>query len=64
MPADVRFAHKTGDLPTIEHDAGILFVNGREILVVVMMSNLKDNLEGIRVHNLLGKIIYDYFSSK
>ncbi|MCG0276220.1 MAG: class A beta-lactamase-related serine hydrolase [Thermosediminibacteraceae bacterium] len=64
MPAGTKFAHKTGDLPSIEHDAGILFVNEREIIVVVMMSNLRDNLKGIKIHNNLGSIIYNYFASK
>ncbi|MGB9975772.1 serine hydrolase [Thermovenabulum sp.] len=64
MPVGIKFAHKTGDLPSVEHDAGILYINDREVIVVVMMSNLKNNLEGIKTHNTLGSIIYDYFSSK
>lgn len=58
---DIAFAHKTGDLPGVEHDAGILFLNNTEIIVVVLTKNLKDNTEGIKFNNNIGKIVYDYF---
>lgn len=64
LPSGVPFAHKTGDLPGTEHDAGILFVGDVKITVVVMMYGLKSNLEGIKLHNQLGAAIYNYFASK
>lgn len=64
LDPDVQFAHKTGDLPGTEHDAGILFVGDARVAVVVMMYGLKNNFEGIKLHNQLGKTIYQYFVSK
>lgn len=61
LPPDVTFAHKTGDLPGTEHDAGILFVGNKKVVVVVMMHELKSNVEGIKLHNQIGSTIYNYF---
>lgn len=58
---NVEFAHKTGDLPGVEHDAGILLLENTAIIVVVLTKNLKDNTEGIKFNNNIGKIVYDYF---
>lgn len=64
LPPDAQFAHKTGDLPGTEHDAGIFFIGDAKIAVVVMMYGLKSNLEGIQLHNQLGNTIYQHFVSK
>lgn len=34
MEGGVRFAHKTGDLPGVEHDAGIICTDDREIIAI------------------------------
>lgn len=61
MGENLGFAHKTGDLPGVEHDAGILFLENTEVIVVVMTKNLKDNAEGIKFNKDIGKMVYDYF---
>lgn len=58
------FAHKTGDLPGVEHDAGILFCKGKAVLVVVMTKNLEDNRKGIRLNQEIGRIIYRYINKQ
>lgn len=61
MPTDAVIAHKTGDLPEVEHDVGILFLKNKSIIVVVLTKDLNDNSEGIRLNNEIGKIVYEYF---
>lgn len=58
---NIVFAHKTGDLPGVEHDAGILFLENGPIVIVVLTKNLNDNAEGIKFNNEIGKIVYNYF---
>ena len=36
------FAHKTGDLPGTEHDAGILYVKGQACFIAVLTKDLDD----------------------
>lgn len=62
LPEGTVIAHKTGDLPLVEHDAGILFVNGKTIILVVMTKALPDNSTGIRFNNTVGALAYDYFN--
>lgn len=61
LPEDIQFAHKTGGLFGIEHDAGIFFIKDTKVIIVVMMSDLKNNADGLKVHNSLGAAVYNYF---
>ncbi len=63
MPTNIVFAHKTGDLPEIEHDGGILFFKKNTIIIVVLTKNLKSNFEGIKLNNDIGKIVFEYFNT-
>lgn len=54
---DFKFAHKTGELVNIEHDAGRLYYKDRYIDVVVMTKNLPDNSEGIKLQNEIGEYL-------
>lgn len=53
-----EFAHKTGDLKGIEHDAGRIFFDDRSIDVVVLTKNLIENSEGIVFNNKIGDLLY------
>lgn len=61
MPTEVRFAHKTGDLPGVEHDTGILFSKKGPVIIVVLTKDLKSNLDGIKINNEIGTIVHTYF---
>ena len=61
IDSNVQFPHKTGDLPGIEHDAGIMFLENCSVIVVVMTKNLKKNDDGVKFNNDIGKAVYDYF---
>ncbi len=54
---DFIFAHKTGELKNIEHDAGRLFYKDKFIDIVVMSKNLHSNGDGIKVHNEIGELL-------
>lgn len=64
LPPGTILAHKTGDLPQVEHDAGIMYVKDKPVVVVVLTKDLVNNLEGVKFNNVIGKIVYDYFSSR
>ena len=42
MPSGFVFAHKTGDMPNVLHDAGILYTpNNRSVLIAVLTRDFK-----------------------
>lgn len=61
MPSDVDFAHKTGELDDIDHDVGILFLDGKTIFIALMLKDVEDKNNAIKIHNKIGKAIYDYY---
>ncbi|SBV92248.1 conserved hypothetical protein [uncultured delta proteobacterium] len=59
MPEGFRFAHKTGDIQGTVHDAGILYgPSGREYYVIVLCSDLADNLNGVKFLNDFGSVLF------
>lgn len=63
LPEGTVMAHKTGDLPGTEHDAGILYLANGPVIIVVMTKNLADNLDGVHCNNIIGKLVYDHFTT-
>lgn len=61
---NIKFAHKTGDLPGVEHDGGIMFINDRPIIVIVLTKNLEDNNDGVELNNYIGKCVYEYYKGE
>ncbi|MFM1655350.1 serine hydrolase [Brevibacillus sp. B_LB10_24] len=57
---DVVIAHKTGELPGTEHDAGIISIHGRRAYVAVLTTGLEDNADGRRFIANIGKRVADY----
>jgi beta-lactamase class A len=62
-PEEVILAHKTGTLPNVEHDGGILFLPGGPYITCILTNNLKTNYEGLQLVAHIGKAIYERFSS-
>lgn len=58
IPEEVALAHKTGDLPGVEHDAGILTVGEQRTLIVVMTHKLASNTQGEALSRAIGKMVY------
>ncbi len=57
---DIVFAHKTGDLQGLRHDAGIMFLRN-PVLVIVLTNNLNNDRDGTKFLNEVGRIIYKRF---
>ncbi|MGG1658589.1 serine hydrolase [Brevibacillus sp. NRS-1366] len=61
MPSDSIFAHKTGELPGIEHDAGILKTGDQYVYMAVLTSHLADSAAGREFIARVGKAVFDTF---
>lgn len=64
LPEGLKIAHKTAELPLLRHDAGIVFLEGKPYVIVLMSQNLKFEDEGIETLAAISKDVYDYFSKK
>ncbi len=63
LPADVRFAHKTGSITAIEHDSGILLLpDGSRIVMVILSRGWKDQREAKVVMPKIAKRLYVGFT--
>lgn len=54
---NLKFAHKTGELKYVEHDAGRLYFNGKWVDIIIMTKDLLNNGDGIKINNLLGELV-------
>ncbi|WP_053956101.1 serine hydrolase [Inediibacterium massiliense] len=59
----IPFAHKTGEINGVIHDAGILTLKDKKIIIVCLTDELSDHGLGISIQQKIGKIIFDYFNS-
>jgi beta-lactamase class A len=60
----IRFAHKTGTLPgRSEHDAGILYIDGRPFILVALTKNLTHSADAAHFCAQLGRLVYDNVTS-
>ncbi|MEW6546800.1 MAG: serine hydrolase [Bacillota bacterium] len=56
----VRCAHKTGELPGLEHDAGVVYLaDGRPLVVAVFTWDLKRNSDGVRAIAEVARAAYE-----
>lgn len=46
LPEDARVANKTGEISTIAHDAGIVYLDGRDAYVVVILTEWAADVNG------------------
>lgn len=64
LPNGTPFAHKTGDLDALLHDAGIVYGPSGPFILVVMSSNLDSYNTANDAFPKLASRIYDYFNSR
>jgi beta-lactamase class A len=60
LPKDARVAHKTGNISTVDHDAGIVFLDGRKPYVVVILTQFPSELAG---HRAVAEVSRDVFET-
>ena len=58
----IEFAHKTGELSTVDHDAGILYTQIGEVIAVCFTKDFLDLKESLDLQNQLGKLVYQSFA--
>lgn len=61
LPQEARVAHKTGEISTVAHDAGIVFLPEREPYVVVILSEWKPEVTGRKeAIAQISRLLYEY----
>lgn len=58
---DVKIAHKTGSLDTVDHDVGIVFAEHVDYFIGVFLTEVTDNDQARRYIGQLSKIAYTHF---
>jgi beta-lactamase class A len=61
LPEGTVLAHKTGTLPGVEHDAGILFLSDNSYIICILCDGLAVNYQGLQSIACIGKVVYDHF---
>lgn len=64
VPDDIKVVHKTGELSGIRNDAGIVYLEGRAYVIVLMSKNLKYEDDGVETLVNISKGVYEYFKVK
>ena len=57
-PEAIAFAHKTGSLPGVEHEAGILYPETRPLIIVLLTRIEPFSRAGIRLCRQVGQLLY------
>ena len=60
IPQDYEFAHKTGGLPSVRHDVGIMYLKN-PIFVAFLTNNFEKDLDAVSLANQIGLLIYNEF---
>jgi beta-lactamase class A len=63
LPDAIAVAHKTGELDAYTHDAGIVYANGYDYIIVVLSKSDNPELAAIRIANV-SEAVYNYFERK
>lgn len=63
LPEVARVAHKTGEISTIAHDAGIVYLDGRDAYVVVILTEWPPEVNG-RQETIarISRAVYEYMT--
>ena len=65
IPADVKVANKTGSITKINHDAAIVFPDGRRpYILVVMTRGIEKRADAEKLIAELSRIVYDHVTKK
>jgi len=63
LPEDARVAHKTGEISTVAHDAGIVYLDGRDAYVVVILTEWAPDVNA-RQETIarISRAVYEYMT--
>ncbi|QCR33058.1 serine hydrolase [Lysinibacillus sp. SGAir0095] len=57
---DIKIAHKTGSLETVEHDVGIVFTEKNDYIIGVFVTEHTNNEEAKQIIGKISRIIYGH----
>lgn len=65
LPDDARVANKTGEISTVAHDAGIVYLDGRDAYVVVILTEWEPQVNG-RQETIarISRAVYGYMTGR
>ncbi len=63
LPPGVKVAHKSGELPGVRHDAGIVYGSHSQFVAVVLTTNLANYDEAAQSIARVAKASYDYLEN-
>jgi beta-lactamase class A len=63
LPPGVRIAHKVGDLPGVEHDAGIVFAPESPYVIAALTVDLPDVEAGRRVIAEASRLVWEWMTT-
>ncbi|WP_245751371.1 serine hydrolase [Parafilimonas terrae] len=65
LPKDVKVAHKTGSIISVQHDSGIVFLpDGKKYVLVLLSKDWTDEKDAIGLMADISKTIYDHVENK
>lgn len=64
LPEGVKTVHKTGELSRVRHDAGIVYLEGKPYVIVLMSKDLEYEDDGVELLAEISKDVYEYFKNK
>lgn len=62
LPSEIDIAHKTGELDTVKHDAGIVYSPKGEY-IIVLMSDTDDLTHAAEIEAQISKKVWEYFNN-
>ena len=60
---DVKMAHKTGGLDTVDHDVGIVFTGKRDYFIGVFITEVTDNEKAKQLIGKISEMVYNDFTN-
>ena len=61
---DVKMAHKTGGLDTVDHDTGIVFTKARDYFIGVFITEVSDNDKARQTIGAISRSVYEHFTKQ
>ena len=61
---DVKMAHKTGGLDTVDHDVGIVYSNKKDYIIGVFITEVTDNTDAQQLIGRISKVVYEHLVKK
>lgn len=61
LPPSTEIAHKTGNLPGVVHDAGVVFAPAGPVILVALAEDVPDEAHAAALLQRLARLVYDHY---